>query len=132
MSYKFKPQKSILVAGLMAAAYAQACYVQVSTNYICEASGSTVDSFTWADGNQANVIATSDFTINTYTTAGLGTGYNSLVANSQWCAGPAQLTDRSGHVNTINYWEAGSANFSPPAPPSGQFFGTVKTIQTCT
>ena len=126
MRYKFNPQKSIMVAGLLATAYAQACYIQVSTGITCETSGSTLDTFTWVDGNPASVIATSDFTQDTFKTA--VSGY--LARTLRYCGGPAKLTDRSGHVNSINYWEAGSLSGLPPTPPTGTW-GDIISATTC-
>ena|SRR3974390_1673232 len=127
MKYRFNPQKSILVAGLMATAYAQACYVQVSTGITCESSGATVDSFTWVDGAAASVIATSNFTQDVVKPG--GPGYTTFTQH--YCAGPAKITDRSGHVNTLNYWEAGSINGNVPFPGPNGTWGDVVTTTTC-
>lgn len=127
MRYKFNPQKSILVAGLLATAYAQACYVQVSTGITCVNSGSTIDTFNWLDGVKATVIATSNFTQDVVKTASSGI----VSFNQNYCGGPAKFTDRSGHVNTVNLWEAGSLNSSyiPHPGPNGTY-GDV-SIGTC-
>ena len=51
MKYKFKPQKAILVAGVLAAAYAEACWYQ-NTSAVCFTAGAKVDQYgSWPDGN---------------------------------------------------------------------------------
>jgi len=49
MKYKFKPQTGILVAGMLAASYASACFWQ-QTDAICFASGTSVDTIYWNGG----------------------------------------------------------------------------------
>jgi hypothetical protein len=126
MRYKFNVQKSILIAGLMATSYAQACYYQQSTNSTCAPSGSTIDNFGWADGTPAYVIATSDFIMDSYNTH--STGYVGFTR--KYCGGPAKITDRTTHVNNINYWEVGSANTLGSSPLNGTW-GDVISTTTC-
>ncbi|HEV2391609.1 MAG TPA: hypothetical protein VG146_04510 [Verrucomicrobiae bacterium] len=64
MKFKFKPQTAVLIGGMLAAAYAEACYYS-NTTAICFVSGNQVDTIPWPDGTStANVYATGDFTAN--------------------------------------------------------------------
>ena len=56
MNYKFKPQKAILVAGIMAAAYAEACYQQ-ATSAVCFQAGEAIDTFNWSDVSATHAYA---------------------------------------------------------------------------
>jgi hypothetical protein len=120
MNYKLQAQKAILVAGLMATAYAQACYVIVSTGITCENSGSTVDSTSWPNGPTLNIISTSNWTSQNMQYASSG---GSTLTDYVYCHGPAKFTDQTGHVNTVNDWYAGTIDGLYPSAPAGTVWG---------
>jgi hypothetical protein len=124
MKFKFNIQKSLLVGGLLAAAYADAdCWVQ-TTSFLCVTSGSTVDSFSWLDnhGGTQDFTATSDWwesaTANfVYSvTSGGHTGYTPT-SNATYCDGPAKFTDFSSHSVSIPDWQIGSLDRNARSTP---------------
>jgi len=125
--YKLKSVTALAVAGLAASAYA--CYYNVITSTTCFFSGQTIDRIDWADSTTSYVIATADFIIPTYTsTTGMGidsTRHSGVTPLN--CAGPAKFTDASGHLNTVNYWEADSNGHSayPGTSPTIGSFGSA-------
>jgi len=139
MNYKFQAVRGILVAGVVASAYAAPCYVAYSASLTCTNSGVNVDEIFWADGTSDFVISTSAWTLDTVKVATTGPRFaKSTDFKTLNCAGPAKFTDPSGHVNTVNYWEpnsvSGGAGWSQPAPSdqsTGGSWGDVTTT-TCT
>jgi hypothetical protein len=131
MRYKFNVQSSILVAGLVAASYAQACYYNY-TSAKCFNSGDPVDVVFWPDGTTpaSTVVATADWyaIANNYKTGtGVG-GYSSYTTASapSWCGGPAKIKDPSGHFNALTEWENGAATVgSYSFSVTGQSWGTA-------
>jgi len=125
MKYKFKSQTGILVAGMLAATYASACFYS-QTSAICFASGTTVDTIYWGGNGygqgQNNVIASSDWWVNAdgpsgyfyWSSPAVGTGNSNTTddnhANPAFCSGPAHFLDKSGHNTSVNSWMANSAN----------------------
>jgi hypothetical protein len=127
MKYKLKPQTALLVGGLLAASYANACLYQ-ATSVLCAASGDTIDTIYWnsdytgGTGKQP-VTATMDWVVVangsssqfSFTGAGFhGTNYSGYIAdngtfNSTYCSGPAQFKDFSLHSTSVT-WVANSAN----------------------
>ena len=106
MKYKFKPQRGIVVAGLLAGAYAQACWYQNTTD--CAVSGTHVDTLEFFEGN-AIVSATSSWFTYVYSFgSGVPNGYSSHTRTP--CAGPAKFVNPEGHTQTLDYWEYGLAN----------------------
>lgn len=112
MKYKFKPQTAIMVAGLLATCYADACYYS-GTQAVCFTSGSVVDGICWADGlaTPSKITATSDWLLFAtpnliYTGNGAGGAANgSPTGNaSSHCTGPAQFKDYSGHTTSVTTW----------------------------
>jgi len=123
MKYKFKPQTGILVAGMLAASYASACFWQ-QTDAICFASGTSVDTIYWNGGGAgtAEVYASSDWWVNAdgpsgyfyWSSPAVGTGNVNYTddshANPSLCSGPAHFLDYSGHNTSVNSWVANSAS----------------------
>ena len=130
MKYKFKPQTGLLVAGLLAASYANACLYQ-ATAVKCVASGDTIDTIYWNSdysnykslglGSQP-VTATQDWWVTangssgylSYQTTGHGTNYTNYRAdngtvNTKYCSGPAQFKDFSLHSTSVT-WVPNTAN----------------------
>ena len=119
MKYRFKPQTCLLVAGLLAATYSEACYYQ-NTSVLCVTSGSTVSTWTWNINpyNQATVTATQDWYV--YDTShhlvyvGSGNSGNTRIinssgaANSGDCHGAASFKDVSNHTVSVPDWSYGS------------------------
>ena len=146
MKFKFKPQTCVLVAGLAAASYAEACYYQL-TSATCFNSGDTVDNFyyyTTPSYAATPVIATSNWLSNSnnVTTVNNGSqGYSSHTSPTgpQYCSGPAKFVDPAGHTDTLGTWENGSAcgGFVTPGVScipftvTGQVWGNVSG-STCT
>src|SRR5271166_2167209 len=116
MKYKFKPQTCLLVAGLLAATYAEACYYQ-NTSVLCVANGVTVDTHNWLDntGTGITLTATTDWVVS-YTSphlvwqstgAGGATSYTGG-GNQYYCHGPAKFLDYSSHSVSVPDWMADS------------------------
>lgn len=137
MKFKFKPQTGILVAGVLAATYAQACFYQ-QTQAVCVLAGSTVDSITWQDGNptQRFVTASADWIVNAQgghylVVSGSGPYGNygddggSLPA---YCSGAVHFKDGAGNTVSVSSWYGGSTdpNGYPKIDPGskGIFAGT--------
>jgi hypothetical protein len=144
MKYKFKAQTCILVAGMVASAYAT-CYMQeTSGTAICFAAGQTVDYiYYWHGGTLSDdVVATSDWVhgyqtgtsqtknfLNAYTT---GSGYSTYTADKPlYCYGPAKFLGPGGN-ETVSYWENGAASNNKQVPdyPTGGAWG-LPTGSSC-
>ncbi len=148
MKFKFTPQRSLLVGGLVAATYASACYyAETATLTVCFYAGTTtpVDYIGWWEGQQP-VYATSDWNhgyqdstkqyLNSVTT--MFGGNRSLTYTQQipqFCYGPAKFTDPAGNTDTLPYWENGIASGGNPGvpltPASGEFDWGVPNGDTC-
>lgn len=127
MKYKFKPQTAILVAGMLAATYASACYYQ-QTSAVCYVSGDTVDTILWSGGavslGTKPVIASSDWLVNATGSSGYftwdsqsgGPSYSDPLGDGgglpEYCSGPAHFLDFSGHSTSVNSWVANSADYN--------------------
>ena len=137
MIYKFKPQTGILVAGLLIATYADACYYQ-ATSAVCFNSGDTVDVICWPDGlvGGSKVTATSQWSYsaapNNLIYTGTGTVGNSTAslagsgAPLSYCTGPAQFKDYAGHTTSVTTWENNTVNSGSSA--CGVSLNQIKTI----
>jgi hypothetical protein len=145
MNYKFKPRTALVVAGLVAATYAEACYyAQTATTTVCFSSGTTIDRMYWpnnvgfepiiatADWNQGKQNGTVGYLTSASTTVVQGQGYASasgLDTTPTYCYGPAKFLDPTSHYQTVSYWEnnilygGGAAIPNPPAP--GWHWGAV-------
>lgn len=145
MRFKFKPQTGILVAGLLAATYAEACYYQ-GTSAVCVQSGTQVDAISWSnhpmDPAKA-VTASADWVVYSDTGSGKylvwsGTGpggYNGTAGDGgslpTYCTGPVHFQDASGNTASVASWSGGSADiyrhFNSAYTPAGAgiFAGTV-------
>ena len=144
MKFSFKPQKAILVAGVAAAAYAQACYYQ-NTAVLCFQAATTVDRINWYDDHtgisasqtSSPVTATQDwfaYSVSGHYYVGVGPGYTSYTADTSeqnpiGCSGPAQFLDFTGHTISLawQYNVASGATIGFPNIVSG----TVNTGTTC-
>src|SRR5689334_20953458 len=120
MGYKFKPQTGILVAGLLAATYAEACWYE-GTSVLCVASGSTVDKIRWSTtGTDLNVTASADWLVTSQpgyhiVTSGTGAGgyqgYNGDGGSiPDYCTGPVHFTDAAGNTASVAGWSRGSTD----------------------
>lgn len=125
MRFSFKPQTGVLVAGLLAATYAEACYYQ-TTSAVCIAAGTTVDSITWSTdtSHPKSVVASSDWTISS------GVGYQVVVSGSgtyegfgadggtipSYCTGPVHFTDAAGNTASVSGWSRHSTDNSGLGP----------------
>lgn len=143
MKYSFKPQTALLVAGMVATAYAS-CYIQATSGTaVCFASGTTVDMINYWHSGPAAVIATSDWVkgyqsgtsqtknlLNAYTIGGVGSsGYTS--DTPVYCYGPAKFVGPGGN-ETVSYWENGAAAGSPSPPTAGPANGGYWGLPTGT
>jgi len=125
MKYKFKPQTGILVAGMVAATYASACYYQ-GTSALCFASGATVDTILWGGDASLNlgtkpVIASSDWLVYPngptgffYWSTPIGSAGRAVATRDtgtvqSYCSGPAHFMDFSSHSTSVT-WVANSAD----------------------
>lgn len=136
MKFIFKPQTSILVAGLLAAAYAEACYYQ-ATSAVCIAAGTTgLDSWVWDNGGgTVNVTASSDWIIyaspnHHLVVSGSGTykGYGSDGGTiPAWCTGPVHFADASNNTVSVTSWSAYSITSGTGVTPgdAGIYEGTA-------
>jgi len=125
MKYKFKSQTGILVAGLLAASYANACFYQ-QTASLCFASGATVDTIYWAGDNAhgtSDVKASSDWWMLangstgylTYSAPGTGPGHSAQTTDNgskPLCHGPASFKDYTLDTISVTDWVPNSANLS--------------------
>lgn len=112
MKFKFKPQTGVLVAGLLAAAYSEACYYQ-GTTAVCIASGTPVDQIWWNNpytGFSKSITASADWTITStkhLVVSGSGT-YGGFQSDGgtipDYCTGPVHFTDASGGTSSFNSW----------------------------
>ena len=129
MKYKFKSQTGILVAGMLAATYASACYYQ-QTSALCFASGDTVDTIVWngifgPSQGTAYVIASSDWLVTatgssgyfTWDSSSGGPSYSDPTPDGSsaptYCSGPAHFLDKSSHNTSVNSWMAQSTSIAP-------------------
>jgi len=103
MKYKLQPQKFVMIAGLVASTYAQACYYQTThTFYCCSVNNETVDKITWLDNTTSPVIADGEWPVTpthsmVYTSTGAGGAAG--VANggsALYCTGPALVYSYTG------------------------------------
>ena len=139
MKFKFKPQTGILVAGILAATYAEACYYQ-TTSAVCIAASTTVDNIYWNNpftGNPTPVTASADWTIDSgpghyvaISGAGAYQGYvNDGGSIPNYCTGPVHFTDASGNTASVASWSVGALDSSlgPAVQPSDRniYEGTV-------
>lgn len=142
MRFKFKPQTGILVAGLLAATYAEACYYQ-GTSAVCVTAGSTVDDIAWSSATTVTryITASSDWVVYSNTGSGkylvwTGTGpggYNGTASDGGsivgYCTGPVHFTDAAGNTASVASWSAGSipnGHHGAITPDSqGIFAGTI-------
>ena len=139
MKFKFKPQTGILVAGLLAATYAEACYYQ-TTSAVCVPAGTQVDYFYWNNtyGTRpfVSITASADWTINSgqghyVAVYGPSGPYQAYGNDGGWipdfCTGPVHFTDAAGNTASVSSWSAGSISGSPAYTPNGQgiYEGTV-------
>jgi hypothetical protein len=138
MRFKFKPQTGILVAGLLAATYAEACYYQ-ATGAVCVAAGTSVDDIYWnnTSGSPTHkvVTASSDWIINSgaghyVSVSGSGSyqGYgNDGGTIPDYCTGPVHFTDASGNTASVSSWSYKSLDFGTAITPNskGIYEGTV-------
>ena len=99
MKYTFKTHKAVLVAGLLAATYAQACYYQTTKSFTCVLGGHTVDKITWLDGTTSGVSADGDWVVQptssmVYTSTGVG-GRSTVVNGgaAHYCTGRADVEE---------------------------------------
>ncbi len=144
MKYKFKPQTGILVAGMLAATYASACYYQ-GTSALCFASGDTVDTIYWngptAGLGSQPIIASVNWLVNANGPSGyfswstpIGTGGRETRTGDggtvpSYCSGPAHFLDFSGHSTSINSWVSNSADPNRSAQTFKQYYsGGVLTL----
>lgn len=118
MRFSFKPQTGILVAGLLAATYAEACYYQ-TTSAVCVAASTQVDQILWSNGGSSYtpIYASADWTISS------GVGYQVVVSGSgtyagygydggmipDYCTGPVHFMDASGNTASVSSWSAWSS-----------------------
>ena len=127
-NYVFRPQTGILIAGLLAASYAEACYTSAPSQAICFNAGDTVDQLTWHNGTDTKlVIATASWTHGMQSGGvGLlngivqGSGHNQIMDPPSWCYGSAKYIDGAGTTDTVPYWEnnaSQSSGITPPATP---------------
>ncbi|HLH54026.1 MAG TPA: hypothetical protein VKY92_10480 [Verrucomicrobiae bacterium] len=120
MKYKFKLQKSLLVGGLLAATYAEACWVQ-TTSFLCVLSGAKVDDLTWADGSgPSNFTATSDWwfsqSANFVYSVASGGNQNHSAGTTDYCHGPATFKDYSLHNVSVPDWQKGTIDTTLQTP----------------
>ena len=124
MKYKFKPQTCVLVAGLLAATYAEACFYQ-NTSVLCAANGAVVDAHGWLDGSGSGIslTATSDWVESdtsphlVWQSTGAG-GTDSYTGGTEYhCHGPAKFYDYSGHSVSVPDWMANSLSTANPNIP---------------
>lgn len=137
MKYKFKPQTAILVAGIMAAAYAEACYQQVTSAYCGIAAGTPLNTTIgwWNDdgtqGSSSVVKARTDwyYQATDMWLPGTGSGYNTVNNDGNqptYCHGPAEFADWAGQTVYATWGDGDSAYFD-----SNLKFGTVNASDTC-
>ena len=115
MRFKFKPQTAMLIGGLLAVSYSEACWYS-GTKATCYVSGDQVDTITWADnGTTSAVTAQGDFTYSAppgHQIAYQGTGSGGHVSLSNilnivptpHCIGAASFLDRASHSTSLT-WE---------------------------
>jgi len=117
-NYAFSPQAGILIAGLVAGSYAQACYTTPPTQAFCFLSGQNVDEITWNSGAQF-VIATANWdhgfqnghaVLLSSVVASTSSSQNINSLSVSYCYGPAKYKDGAGNMETVTYWENGVAN----------------------
>ncbi len=140
MKYKFKPQTAILVAGIMAAAYSEAC-VQQATQVLCVTSGTSLSTdVQWHNSDGSNGLTASPtartdwyYAASDALQLNVATGYNSYTADYSsypaYCYGPAQFTDAAGQLAYAT-WE-NYVGSTPWGASWGWDFGTVNTADTC-
>lgn len=139
MRFKFKPQTGLLVAGLLAASYSEACYYQ-GTSAVCIASGATVDGITWnsnTGAGQQPITASQDWIVYAQANhhvvwSGTGAGgYQGTGGDGgtlpNYCVGPVHFTDASGNTSSFASWSYGEIFGDPPTAPGdhGIYAGTV-------
>ena len=138
MRFSFKPQTGILVAGLLAATYAEACYYQ-TTSAVCVSAGTQVDTIRW--NNTTGVPVNTPITASSDWTVSSGVGHQVVVSGSgtyegfgadggsipSFCLGPVHFTDAAGNTASVSSWSRGTIdglNVAKTPADAGIYEGT--------